>query len=146
MPQYYTILDNGVKTPKEKKMAKRRNQNRTYAAAKVNWRMKEGSNYYGDISGVKKKNPNPRTSGVVADRAGKARTSGRTADSYGRGARSSGKTPDMYGRKSPRTTGRTADSRSRTQGSANPRTRGRTADSYAGRVKTSRNYKKGLYR
>lgn len=142
MPQHYAILDNGVEAPKGNKMPKRRNQNRTYAAAKVNWRMKEGSNYYGDVSGVKKKNPNPRTSGTVADRAGRAKTSGRTADSYGRGARSSGKTPDTIGRKSPRTSGRTADSRSRNQGSSKPRTRGRTADSYAGRFQSNRNTNK----
>jgi len=67
---------------------KRRNQNvNRQGAKKVNYRMREGSNYYGDVSGVKNKSTARKqlpASGVAADRAkGAARTSGRTADSRG---------------------------------------------------------------
>lgn len=86
MPQYYSVLDNGQKPVKEKAMAKmRKNQNvNRQGGKKVNYRMAEGSNYYGEVSGVKKKST-ARTSGVAADRAkGSAKTSGRTADSRGK--------------------------------------------------------------
>lgn len=86
MPQYYKILDNGQKPVKEKAMP-RKNQNvNRQGGKKVNYRMAKGSNYYGEVSGVKKKST-ARTSGVAADRAkAPARTSGRTADSRsGRG-------------------------------------------------------------
>lgn len=84
MPQYYKILDNGQKPVKEKAMP-RKNQNiNRQGGKKVNYRMREGSNYYGEVSGVKKKST-ARTSGVAADRAkAPARTSGRTADSRGK--------------------------------------------------------------
>lgn len=84
MPQYYKILDNGQKPVKEKAMP-RKNQNiNRQGGKKVNYRMREGSNYYGEVSGVKKKST-ARTSGVAADRAkGAARISGRTADSRGK--------------------------------------------------------------
>jgi hypothetical protein len=86
MPQYYAILDNGQSKPKGAGMP-RRNQNKTYGTKKVNGRMREGSNYYGDVSGAKKKAPSKSTSGSVADRAvGAKKTSGRSADSYGRGS------------------------------------------------------------
>lgn len=80
MPQYYSILDNGQGKAKGKAMP-RRNQNRTYGTKKVNWRMREGSNYYGDVTAAKKR-----------------KAPSRSADSYGRGARSSGRSADSYGR------------------------------------------------
>jgi len=94
MPQYYAILDNGQSKSKGSAMP-RRNQNKTYGTKKVNYRMAEGSNYYGAASGVKKKASGSKTSGTAADRAvGKAKTSGRTADSMGRGsAKASTKAP-----------------------------------------------------
>lgn len=63
---------------------KRRNaQVNRQGGKKVNYRMREGSNYYGAAGAAKKKSTG-KTSGVAADRAkAAARTSGRTADSSG---------------------------------------------------------------
>jgi len=118
MPQYYAILDNGQKAPKGKTMARRnQNQNRQ-GGKKVNYRMREGSNYYGEVSGVKKKST-ARTSGVVADRAkAPARTSGIAADRRGKVTAAPKKKKNPY------------------------------VDDYARKVRgaPSKNYKKGLYR
>ena len=56
MPQYYSVLDNGQKPVKEKAMAKmRKNQNvNRQGGKKVNYRMREGANYYGDVTAKKK--------------------------------------------------------------------------------------------
>jgi len=54
MPQYYAILDNGQSKPKGAGMP-RKNQNiNRQGAKKVNYRMREGSNYYGDVTAGKK--------------------------------------------------------------------------------------------
>ena len=156
MPQYYSILDNGQGKAKGKGMP-RRNQNRTYGTKKVNYRMREGSNYYGDVTAAKKRKALSRT----ADSYGRgARSSGRSADSYGRGNKSrgfqtaedarlsrgkktSGKSPDARARGGARTSGRTADSRGR----------GNTSRGYLTaetnrqmRKAPNKNYRKGLYR
>lgn len=115
MPQYYAILDNGQSKPKGAGMPRKNQNTNRQGGKKVNYRMAAGSNYYGDVSGVKKKKS---TSGRVADRAvGPKKTSGRTADSVGRGA------------KAPAKRNRYVDDTARKMGK-----------------KPSANYRKGLYR
>ena len=54
MPQYYAILDNGQSKPKGSAMARRNQNTNRQGAKKVNYRMREGSNYYGDVTAGKK--------------------------------------------------------------------------------------------
>jgi hypothetical protein len=119
MPQYYAILDNGQSKPKGAGMP-RRNQNKTYGTKKVNYRMREGSNYYGDVTAGKKNASYSKAED--ARLAGKGRAKNNKAEDarLARGKKTSGRTADSRARGGARTSGRTADRRA-----GSPRTSGR---------------------
>jgi hypothetical protein len=147
MPQYYSVLDNGQGKAKGKAMP-RRNQNRTYGTKKVNYRMREGSNYYGEVSGVKtRKSAEDRrlAASAAAAKAKNTRSAfGRAEDArFARGKKTSNKTADTRARGGARTSGRTADSRGRGNTSRGYLTAEANRQS---RKAPSKNYRKGLYR
>jgi hypothetical protein len=128
MPQYYAILDNGQSKPKGAGMP-RKNQNKNrQGGKKVNYRMREGSNYYGDVTAGKKQ--------ASYSKAEDARFAGK-----GRGRNNKAEDSRLAGKKpKAKTSGRTADSRGGRGGSM------RAEDVRNARKAPSKNYRKGLYR
>lgn len=112
----------------KKPKAARRNQNvNRQGGKKVNYRMREGSNYYGDVTAKKKESSYSKAEEGRFSRIGRA-TNNRAEDS-----RLAGKKPKA------RTSGRTADSRGR----------GNSTRAETNRMMSkapNKNYKKGLYR
>lgn len=127
MPQYYKILDNGQKPVKEKAMPRKNQNTNRQGGKKVNYRMREGSNYYGDVTAKKKE------SAFGKAEAGRMGRVGRASNSRAEDAR-------LAGKRKARTSGRTADSRSGRGGAS------RAEDSRMKSKAPSKNYKKGLYR
>ena len=128
MPQYYAILDNGQSKPKGAGMP-RRNQNiNRQGAKKVNYRMREGSNYYGDVTAGKKQASYSKAED--ARLAGKGRAKNNKAED----SRLAGKKPKA------KTSGRTADSRTGRGGST------RAEDMRNARKAPNKNYVRGARR
>ena len=109
------------------KMRKNQNVNRQ-GGKKVNYRMREGANYYGDVTAKKKE------SSFGKAEAGRMGGAGRASNNRAEDSRLAGKKPKA------RTSGRTADGRGG-RGSST-----RAEDMRNARKAPSKNYKKGLYR